>query len=137
MNEIFATKTDVATIGKGTALLATVADQIVAAAPEDFDTKVRGAVADLIRKHIEPGQRMTGPKGAQVKTQYGEGFAALESAVKSRLNKRTGGGSSDKYVTAAGLKAESWDTFVRKAYAEWTAANENKDNTSIEAVNAA
>lgn len=136
MNEnIFATKNDVATIGKGTALLATVADKIAAAAPEDFDTKRRGAVADLIRKHIEPGQRMTGPKGAQVKTQYGEGFAALESAVKSRLNK--GKGSSDKYVTTAGLKAADWDTFVRKAYAEWTAANENKNNTSVESVDAA
>lgn len=31
---------------------------------------------------------------------------------------------SGKYVTAEGLKAESWEAFVEKAKAEWTAANE-------------
>ena len=51
----------------------------------------------------------------------------VRNGLNYALGKESGsGGKSDKYITAEGLKAESWDVFVKKAYAEWTAANESK-----------
>lgn len=55
---------------------------------------------------------------------------AKKFADKVRLGLRTAVGDSpesrksDKYVTAEGLKAESWEAFVAKAKAEWMAAND-------------
>lgn len=91
MSTFIATKNHIETMGRGATLTAAKADEIVAVTPEDFDHTKRGAVADLLRQHVEEGQRMTGPKGDQRKTNYGVGFAALESAVKSRLVKRAAG----------------------------------------------
>lgn len=48
----------------------------------------------------------------------------IRNGLNSNLGKTPkGGGSSDKYVTAEGLKADSWEAFVTKARAEWMAAN--------------
>lgn len=52
----------------------------------------------------------------------------FKNKVRNGLNYRLGkvsekSGTSDKYVTAEGLKAESWDAFITKARAEWDAAN--------------
>ena len=55
---------------------------------------------------------------------------AKKFADKVRLGLRSAIGDapadrakSDKFVTAEGLKAESWEQFVAKAKAEWDAAN--------------
>lgn len=53
---------------------------------------------------------------------------AFRTRVRNGLNDNLGvdkksAGKSDKYVTAEGLKAESWEAFVTKAKAEWDAAN--------------
>lgn len=53
----------------------------------------------------------------------------LKTRFRNGLNSNLGkvspskSGKSDKYVTAEGLKAESWEAFVAKAKAEWDAAN--------------
>lgn len=56
---------------------------------------------------------------------------AKRFADRVRLGLRTAIGDapadrakSDKFVTAEGLKAESWEQFMLKAKAEWDAANE-------------
>lgn len=53
---------------------------------------------------------------------------AFWTRVRNGLNDNLGvskkkSGKSDKYVTAEGLKAESWEAFIEKARAEWDAAN--------------
>ena len=75
----------------GERTLAANADALVAVAPSGDWWKGHGEVAKYLRTHVEPGQRTRGSKVEQVTTLYGEGFKALESAVKSRLNKRDAG----------------------------------------------
>lgn len=55
----------------------------------------------------------------------------FKNRVRNGLNYTLGkdsskSGTSDKFVTAEGLKAETWEVFVTKARAEWVAANETK-----------
>jgi hypothetical protein len=88
MSNIIVTKATVSAIGAGERKLGESADAIVAATPLDFDHTVRGAVANLLREHVEDGQRTRGPAGGQVTTDYGRGFKSLESAVKNRLKAR-------------------------------------------------
>lgn len=62
------------------------------------------------------------------KNATGDEIKAYATKVRNGLNHNLGkksskGGTSDKYVTAEGLKAESWDAFIVKARAEWDAAN--------------
>lgn len=53
---------------------------------------------------------------------------AFKTRVRNGLNTNLGKTvpsktPSGKYITAEGLKAESWEAFVEKAKAEWEAAN--------------
>ena len=92
-----------------------------------------GVTADTVSAHVAALAALAFPK-------YDKDTATDEdkktrkyfmNTVRNGLNYYVGADSnksnkSDKYVTAEGLKAETWEAFVTKARAEWVAANETK-----------
>lgn len=98
--------------------------------------------ADYIEENAVTLENVSKHVAALLKITWANGTKGLtdneKAARKSAYNKYNNGfrynlgqsskikGKSDKYVTAEGLKAGSWDDFVAKARAEWNAANDGK-----------
>lgn len=106
-------------IGKGERLTDEVTEAIVAALPEGFDPKARGAVSGFVVNWLDPEgkeQQKRGPKGAQVTLDFGRGVDRLTRSVKAAL---------------AGDKPETdWIRLVRQA-AENAASKGHKTQDEI------
>lgn len=80
-------------IGAGVRLTETAVPQIIAAMPEGFDPKARGALTGLVHSwacgDAERPAVTTGPKGNQKATDYGRGVDTLVKAVKRALDADT------------------------------------------------
>lgn len=93
--------------------------------PENVSDHVKA-----LREQAYPGVKASGRAEIGTPERDAKRFAdkvrlGLRNAVGDSPKNRS---ESDKYVTAAGLRAESWEAFVEKARAEWTAANESDES---------
>lgn len=104
-------------------ILNTKADRIVYSA---YITE-HGVTLDTVSEHVQALAALA----VDMRAVDGEDKMAVKcfkNRVRNGLNRNLGkeageSKKSDKFVTAEGLKAESWDAFVAKAKAEWDAAN--------------
>lgn len=90
-----------------------------------------GVTLDTVAEHVQSLASLAVEMKA-VDGEDKEDVKRFKNKVRNGLNRtlgkpdNEGSNKSGKYVTAEGLKAESWDDFVLKARAEWVAANETK-----------